>query len=71
MTLWDNCRLDLGDMGQLLAVPGLSKRWDWLWLVSGIMHASGPGYKSEASARRAAESWIRAALQQAGEQIGG
>jgi hypothetical protein len=71
MTRWKGTRLDLGSLGtMLLNYSGVSGWW-WEWNVAqtGVAFSLPKHYAAEASARRAAESWLRRALKQAARRL--
>jgi hypothetical protein len=76
MTRWKDNRLDLGALGGLEVweyafVGQRAPTWHWEWNRNGERVECGGRYRSELTARRSAESWLRRALKQAAKRVEG
>jgi hypothetical protein len=60
--------LEVGPLGKLLVVEWVGK-WMWEWRKGFCIQHERVGFASPASARRAAESWLRSALKRAQKLI--
>jgi hypothetical protein len=72
MTRWKDGKLDLGALGVLDVSDGYSAGWFWeLSSRDGrkMLIQGKTAYATQSAARRAAVSWLRRALQQAGKRV--